>query len=106
MNDTEGKKMNIEKLIGTFLVAASVIGLLILGTVAIGNYLATLPPPEKPAWQEDNPKTVQHCDYFGLDSGRIIAEMKEQGYRYTGRSSGFLCGDDVLNFELEVENGS
>lgn len=43
--------------------------------------------------------TKQICDWSGWDSERIIREQAQQGYTFTGKTSGFVC-DNLLNFQL------
>ena len=46
--------------------------------------------------EEERPQTKSICNWFGL-AKNIIAEQEQQGYRYTGTSSGIIC-DEQLNF--------
>lgn len=45
---------------------------------------------------KSKPRTKSICNWFGL-AKNIIAEQEQQGYRYTGTSSGIIC-DEQLNF--------
>lgn len=54
--------------------------------------------------EEQKPLTKQICDWLGISSSTIIEEQAQQGYTFTGRTTGFIC-ENLLNFQLkEVEN--
>lgn len=61
-----------------------------------GNYSQSSP--------EQKPFTKTRCDFTGVLASSIIAEERKNGYRFDGRVSTFLCGENGLSFSL-IEEG-
>lgn len=48
------------------------------------------------------PLTKQVCDWLGINSSSIIEEQAQQGYTFTGRTTGIWC-ENLLNFQLKED---
>jgi len=78
-----------------------VFGVVALMAVSLNNLLIT---PYTPATADIKPVTKTRCDLTGLMASSIIADEAANGYRFNGRVSTFLCGDNGLSFSLEKSN--
>lgn len=52
---------------------------------------------------EEKPFTKTRCDFTGFQSSSIIQDEATKGYRFTGRISTPLCGENGLSFELKEQ---
>lgn len=83
------------------LIVIVTVGILVFLVVAAYHSAQNRTYQNSTSTAQELPATKTRCDITGFQSSSIIQEESLKGYRFTGRISTPLCGENGLSFELK-----